>query len=171
MSLFVAEHCSLRVVDHLSELCKSCFKDSKACKNLRLKWSKCSAIVCNVLAPHFSGNLNADIADGKFSQLIDESNDISVIILLGIVIRYYSERKKRIVVTFLDPVQLTACDADGLCDGVKKCLHDHGLELQRLIAIGTDNASVMTGINKGVYAKLKCEVLHLKLILCVCHSM
>ena len=44
------------------------------------------------------------------------------------------------------------------------------LKLTNLIAIGTDNASVMTGINNGVYAKLKTEVLSLILIRCICHS-
>lgn len=36
--------------------------------------------------------------------------------------------------------------------------------------IGTDNASVMVGINNGVYQLLKREVPHLVLIRCVCHS-
>ena len=37
------------------------------------------------------------------------------------------------------------------------------------MAIGTNNASVMTGINNGVYAKLKAEVPSLTLIRCICH--
>lgn len=36
--------------------------------------------------------------------------------------------------------------------------------------VGTDNASVMVGINNGVYQKLKSEVNNLVLIPCVCHS-
>lgn len=45
------------------------------------------------------------------------------------------------------------------------------LDLQNLLAIGTDNASVMVGINNGVYAKLKAEVPSLILIRCLCHSL
>lgn len=170
VSLFIAEHCSLRVVDHLSELCKSRFSDSKSCKNLKLKRSKCSAVVCNVLAPHFTSELKKDIGNVKFSLLIDESNDISVIKLLGIAIRYYSESQKKIVVTFLDLVELVECDANGICDALINSVEKYGLNLQRLMAIGTDNASVMIGVNNGVYTKLKEKVPHLLLIRCVCHS-
>ncbi|XP_045104381.1 uncharacterized protein LOC123499914 [Portunus trituberculatus] len=169
--LFIAEHCSLRVVDHLSELCKVRFADSKGCKDFKLKRTKCSAIVCNVLAPHFSSDLKDDIGDQKFSLLIDESNDITVTKLLGIAIRFYSRSKKKIVVTFLDLVELPDCDSTGICDALKRSLKNSGLELQKLTAIGTDNASVMTGVNSGVYAKLKTEVPHLILIKCVCHSL
>ncbi|TGZ50748.1 Zinc finger protein [Temnothorax longispinosus] len=45
------------------------------------------------------------------------------------------------------------------------------LDLQNLLAIGTDNASVMVGINNGVYAKLKAVVPSLILIRCLCHSL
>ena len=44
------------------------------------------------------------------------------------------------------------------------------LKLINLIAVGTDNASVMTDINNVVYAKLKTEVPSLVLIRCICHS-
>ena len=53
ISLFVAGYCSLIVVDHLSELCKVHFGDSKGCKNLKLRRSKCSSVISNVLAPYF----------------------------------------------------------------------------------------------------------------------
>ncbi|XP_030760425.1 uncharacterized protein LOC115885480 isoform X3 [Sitophilus oryzae] len=36
--------------------------------------------------------------------------------------------------------------------------------------LGTDNASVMTGVNNGVYQKLKEDIPHLILVRCVCHS-
>lgn len=37
--------------------------------------------------------------------------------------------------------------------------------------IGTDNASVMTGVNNGVFKKLKTLAPHLILVKCVCHSL
>ncbi len=42
--------------------------------------------------------------------------------------------------------------------------------MQTMIDTGTDNASVMVGINKGVYKQLKEEVPSLVHIRCVCHS-
>lgn len=46
MSLFIAEHCAFKVVDHVSALCCESFSDSKRYKDLKLKRSKCSAIIC-----------------------------------------------------------------------------------------------------------------------------
>lgn len=171
MAMFIAEHCALRVVDHLTDMCKACFSDSKGCKDLKLKRSKCSALICNVIAPHFKQELIDDIGSRKFSLIIDESNDISVTKLLGIGIRYFSASRKTFVTTFLDLVELDECNADALCHAIKKSLDNHGLKLQKLIAIGTDNASVMTGVNNGVYVKLKAENPSLLLIRCTCHSL
>ena len=171
LAMFVAEHCSIRVVDHLSEVCKVCFNDSKAGSEQKLKRSKCSGIICNILAPHFTENLKSDVGDRKFSLIIDESIDVSTSKMLGIVIRYYSDAKKCIVVTFLDLVELTECSAEAICEVLKKSIKDNGLDVQNLLALGTDNASVMTGINSGEFARLKAEVPHLQLIKCVCHSL
>ena len=53
LALFIASHCAISLSDHLSDLCKSGFCDSKNFKDLMLRRTKCSAITCNVLAPHF----------------------------------------------------------------------------------------------------------------------
>ena len=171
LSLFIGCHCSVRVIDHLTDLCKTYFADSKSCADIKLHRSKCTAIIRNVIAPHFMKDLISDIGDKNFSLIIDESNDVSVTKLLSVVIRYYSEAKKEFVVTFLAMIELKECNADAICNALKKCLKDNGLDLQKLLAIGTDNASVMTGINNGVYAKLKKDIPRLILIRCVCHSL
>ncbi|XP_067118590.1 zinc finger protein 862-like [Centruroides vittatus] len=171
MALFVAESCPISHVDKLTKFCTTNFSDSKSCNNLTIGRTKCSAIISNVLAPHFKENLIVDIGDSNYSLLIDESNDISISKLLGIVIRYYSQNKKCITTSFLDLVPLKECNADAICEAIKFSLRNNALDLHKLIAIGTDNASVMIGINNGVYAKLKAEVPALILVRCLCHSL
>lgn len=48
-----------------------------------------------------------------------------------------------------------------------------GLKIENIVGLGTDNASVMIGINKGVYKILKEEYFsqHLILVKCVRHSL
>lgn len=75
--------------------------------------------VPNVLAPYFVDDLKSDIGNNNLSLLIDESSDISVTKLLGIAIRYYSQTKKQIVVTFLDLLELSECNADAICEALK----------------------------------------------------
>ena len=84
------------------------------------------------------------------SAFIDESNDISVLKLLGISIIYYSNILKEIASTYLGLVEIEECDAEHIVLAIKNLLRAKNFKLINLIAIGTDNASVMTGINNGV---------------------
>lgn len=89
--------------------------------------------------------------------------------LLAIGINYFDRNK--IVSTFLTLNQLTACDAESLCNAVKESLRINKMPLSNLVGIATDNASSMVGVNNGMYVKLKQEVPGLILIKCVCHSL
>ena len=84
------------------------------------------------------------------SAFTDESNDIGVLKLLGISIIYYSNILKKIVSTYLELVEIEECDAEHIVLAIKNLLRTKNLKLIDLIAIGTNNASVMTGINNGV---------------------
>lgn len=171
MALFLCAHSAIASCDHLSEMCKHNFKDSEAAKNIKMHRTKCSEIIKNVLAPHFNNELLSDIGNGKYSLLLDESNDVSVNKLLGIVIIYYSDKQGKTIASFLALTKLETCNAEGIVNALKKTLDEMKLDLQNLLAIGTDNASVMVGIYNGVYAKLKTEVPSLILFKCLCHSL
>lgn len=160
-------------VDHLGELCSKCFKDSKATDGLKLHRTKCTEIMKNVLASHFRQELLDDIGNQKFSILLDESTDVSVSKHLGLVIRYYSNTQEKIVSSFLELIPIETADAQGIVNGLVACLENHKLNINEMIGIGTDNASVMTGINNGVHAILKREygLRHLILMRCVSHSL
>ncbi|KAL0860066.1 hypothetical protein ABMA27_010381 [Loxostege sticticalis] len=173
LTLFIAEHCSTLSVDHLGELCSKCFKDSKATDGLKLHRTKCTEIMKNVLTSHFRQELLDDIGNQKFSILLDESTDVSVSKHLGLVIRYYSSKQEKIVSSFLELVSIERADAKGIVEGLVACLENYKLNINQMIGIGTDNASVMTGINNGVHAILKRDygLQHLILIRCVWHSL
>jgi len=67
--LFIAAHCSILSCDHLGELCQANFKDSEAGLNMRLHRTKCTVIINNVLAPHFTNDLKTSIGNRPFSVL------------------------------------------------------------------------------------------------------
>ncbi|XP_026119257.1 protein NLRC3-like [Carassius auratus] len=135
--------------------------------------TKCTEMINGVLAPYFLKKLVADVGDQRFSLLLDESTDISVSKYLGVVIRYFSDTKQTIVSTFLGLVELEGGDARSIARAVVAFLEKCGLKKEKLLGIGTDNASVMTGINNGVHKFLKEEygLKDLILIRCVCHSL
>ncbi|XDV35938.1 hypothetical protein PO909_005800 [Leuciscus waleckii] len=86
--------------------------------------------------------------------------------------RYFSDTKQTVVSTFLGLVELEGGDARSIACAVVGFLVKCGLKKEKLLGIGTDNASVMTGINNGVHKVLK-EEYGLKdlIIRCVCHSL
>ena len=170
IALFLCCHSAISNCDHLVEMLKNKVCDSKIITNMRMHRTKCSNIIKNTLYCHFAADLLNDIGKSKYSLLIDESNNISVLKLLGISIIYHSSIHKKIVSTYLGLIEIEQCNAEHIVIAIKNMLKSKNLELTNLMAIGTNNASVMTGINNGVYAKLKAEVPSLTLIRCICHS-
>ncbi|CAI9726267.1 finger 271 [Octopus vulgaris] len=148
LAMLICFHSSFNSCDHLIELCKNYMFDSDIMSKVKLHHTKCANIVRNVLAPYFDGDLISDIGDRKFSLLLNESNDISITKLLGIVI-YYSDTHKKVVHTYLSMVSLETCNADGIVDALKIELAKKELDIKNLLVIGTDNARVMIGVNNG----------------------
>lgn len=66
-----------------------------------------------------------DITDEKYSFLIDELTDISVIKLVGVTMRYFSSRNlRKIMSTFLGIVKLQNGTAQSIVNAIKKLLCD-----------------------------------------------
>ncbi|XP_018403056.1 PREDICTED: uncharacterized protein LOC108779980, partial [Cyphomyrmex costatus] len=142
LALYVSQHSAIAPIDHLTALCKNKFNNSESCVQIRLHRTKCTNIVKYVLAPHFIEDLQND-SNSKFSLLLDESTDISITKLLGIVILYFSEKNRKIVSTFLSMAILESGNAKDIVKCFKNELEKFKLNIKNLIGIGTDNASVM----------------------------
>ncbi|XP_052854742.1 uncharacterized protein LOC128263691 isoform X5 [Drosophila gunungcola] len=82
LCLYIAEHSAIAPIDHLSQLCVKQFKACDATVDIKLKRTKCTHIINDVLGVHFEDDLRKDIGKSKFSLLLDESTDISVTKLL-----------------------------------------------------------------------------------------
>lgn len=150
MALAIAERCSMLACDHIGEACRAAFSDSTAATHFKTHRTKCTEMINDVLAPYFLKKLVADVGDQRFSLLLDESTDVNVSKYLGVVIRYFSDTKQTIVSTFLGLVELEGGDAKSIARAVVAFLEKCCLKKEKLLEIGTDNASVMTEINNGV---------------------
>ncbi|KAG0430474.1 hypothetical protein HPB47_022676 [Ixodes persulcatus] len=146
------------------------FEDSKTASNIRMHRTKCTNVVKNVLGPHFEALLREDVCDQKYSFQIDESTDISLINVLGIVIRYFFLSSFEVVSTFLDLQELQQCNAEAIASALLDGLRAKGLKPENLVGVGVDNASVMTGVNSCVYTRLRQDLSHLVMVQCVFHS-
>lgn len=173
LAMAIAEHCSILAIDHIRQVVKKAFADSKAASDFKLHRTKCTEVIKQVLGPHFLEVLVRDLGDSKYSLLLDESTDISVSKYLGVVIRYFSDREGKVISTFLGLVYLDKADATTIAKAVSDLLKSCEIKMSNLVGIGTDNASVMTGVNNGLHQILKAEydLPQLVLVRCVCHSL
>ncbi|KAH9364985.1 hypothetical protein HPB48_015963 [Haemaphysalis longicornis] len=92
-----------------------------------MKRAKCASLLKYVLYPHFKSDLAADVAEGKFSIIIDESTDISVTKFLFVAIIYYSAEKTKIVTSFLSLCVLETCTANVIVEAIKHVLEEFRL--------------------------------------------
>ena len=83
---------------------------------------------------------------------------------------YYSHASNKVESTYLGLAQLERCDASSIDTALKKLLVTKNLNINNCISMGIDNASVMVGINNGVYSKLKQENSSSISLRSVCHS-
>jgi hypothetical protein len=149
IAMFAACHAAISTTDHLVPVCKASFKgmytntsnvnyynlkkcfSGKEAEYLQMHRTKCSAIIKNVLVPHFINNLKEDLADRPFSILIDESTDVSIIKYLGCSIIYFSTQKSSVVSTCLELVELEEANADGIVKAVLQLLNKFNLNVKK----------------------------------------
>lgn len=66
-------------------------------------------------------------------------------------------------------IQLTACTAQDIVQAITQFYSKHGLDMQRMVMLTSDGASVMRGKHNGVAALLKRQIPHLTEQHCVAH--
>ncbi|CAI5460812.1 unnamed protein product [Closterium sp. Yama58-4] len=78
-------------------------------------------------------------------------------------------RGRQRVGLFLALLSLEHCDAAALYDTIVKCLWSKDMSMDKLVAVSTDGASVMTGKKNGVVALLRKRCPWLVAVHCVAH--
>ena len=95
-----------------------------------------------------------EIGSTVFTALIDETTDEANLIQLDVHIRWSQILPKNKLHTredFLGMIALPNGEAQTIYDALVKCLIQNGLKPARMISIGTDGASTMTGRHNGTY--------------------
>ncbi|KAJ1200812.1 hypothetical protein NDU88_004633 [Pleurodeles waltl] len=133
--------------------------------------TKCTALITSVLGPYFKDEMLKDIGSSPYSLLIDESTDIEVKKLLGICVKYFSIKHKKLVSTFLGMLGLNQACAEDIANAVFSLLESCNLETENLIGIGTDEASVMCAKQHSAFTLLRDKQPSLQLVRCICHSL
>ena len=112
---------------------------------------------------------------GCYGLLSDEVTDISVMEMLITFIQFFNSKTEKVETHFLFVEDIltnsSSANAETIFNILTTQLNEYGLELQKLSAMASDGASVMTGERSGVATRLK-EV-NSKVITfhCLCHKL
>lgn len=123
-----------------------------------------SNTVCVDIVDHIANEMKKLItsvlaAKRPISVLIDESTSLSQKACLIVYLRCCFENANDPLSFFLDMVEISSATADGILEGLMKCLIDNGLTEWFLkefwMGLATDGAAVMLGRKGGLCTKLK----------------
>ncbi|KAJ3582515.1 hypothetical protein NHX12_000529 [Muraenolepis orangiensis] len=89
--------------------------------------------------------------------------------MLVLYIKYRKENDVNYKTVFGGIIQLTACTARDIVQAITQFYSKHGLDLQRMVMLTSDGATVMLGKHNGVAALLKRQIPHLTEQHCVAH--
>ncbi|XP_077279781.1 uncharacterized protein LOC143907119, partial [Temnothorax americanus] len=171
IAAFIAEHCSVSSVDHLGSLIPTFDNKSQVLSEIKIHRTKGTALINNVISPCLLEDLINDLGNGHYSLIIDESTAVDTKKILCLIIRYFSETKKKIVTTFYRLIEIEGGDANTLISAFKNQILKDGLKMENLIGIGVDGANVMIGKHHSFSSILKETNSELVVVKCVCHSL
>lgn len=153
LALYIANHTSIKSIDHLCDLLVDLGKNT-IFQNLKIHRTKCSNLIKHVIAPCMLCDLITDIEDKSFSLIVDESTDVSTFKYLCICVKYFSEKFGCIITDYLGIIILERATANALYDAVIDFWDDIKLKLETIIGIGTDGGSNLCGKYNSLYAYL-----------------
>ncbi|CAH1958537.1 unnamed protein product [Acanthoscelides obtectus] len=157
LSSFFAHHkVAFEVVDHLISILKDSFPDSNILKDVKLRRTKTTSVIKNVIAKKESEDLAVVLQQNFFSVLIDESTDISANKLLGVNVKFVNnsglacDRLLKVI-----SVDAKNANAENLYTAFKECLISQNIPIKNVIGLACDNASVMLGKNNSFLTRLR----------------
>lgn len=102
----LAEHnIAMRVTDHMVDVIKDIFKNSKTAQNMPLGRTQATALAKHVIGCCYFESLS-EILTKKISILIDESTDSGNVNRFRIVVRFFDEGTNRVQTHFWKLVQI-----------------------------------------------------------------
>lgn len=155
-------------MDHLCELLKS-FKVEQF-NNIRHHKTKCAAIIKHVIAPVILSDMLKVIGSNKYSVIVDESTDIGNNKWMSVCIRFVNEEGE-VSTEFLGMFLVEEATAVKLFEGLCQFLAKLDLNIQNILAIGTDGANNLCGKHHSLFTLLKEVNPSIMLIKCICHAL
>ena len=147
---------SINNIDKIGDLWKTDRMKPKVTQLLKMKRTKASQILKNVLAKTKKEILIQILRTQYFSLLVDESTDISVITKLVIIVQYWCKVTGKAKVQLFDIIDLDPRRASGeeIFTQVEALFNHHGIPFENCVGFSSDNAGKMIGCNSSFFIAL-----------------
>ena len=173
LCLFIVQNSiPIDIIENLVSFVKMKDLEPTVVSKIKLKITKCTQIIKNVLAVEETEKLVNILKTNKFSILLDESTDITDKKQLSINAQYRCPKTGYTKVQLLDILQLNPLAGTGkeIFAAFEELIDAHEIPWENLVAYSTDNASVFTGKKNSFYTALLTRAPHVILLPFICHS-
>ncbi|XP_070611776.1 zinc finger protein 862-like [Erythrolamprus reginae] len=93
--------------------------------------------------------------------IVDESTDVSITKMLVLYVKFRPCNATIYKTMFIGILQLSACNSTAITTAIKEFYAANNIDIQKMVMLTSDGASVMLGKNNGVAAQLRRDVSHL----------
>jgi len=169
---FLVEHnLPLACSDHAGKLFRKMFPDSAVAAKYGSARTKTACIV-ESLADFDAKRIVCAMKNGPFAMATDGSNDIGAVKLYPICVRYFNAQLGKVMCVMQSLQECTeASTGENIFRILDNFMSSHNIPWQNCICFAADNASVMSGKNKGVASFLRQKVPSIYIVGCACHLM
>lgn len=166
-SIAIAEHnLNFNSQSHFIAMNKIALPDSIILQGIKLKRSKISAIIKNVINKHIKRNTITLLQNKYFSVLLDEKTETKSLRILARCVH-----NSNIQTFLLDYMRIKEGKPDNLFQCFLHSLEKHNLSLNNIVGISVDNANVMLKRSNSVVSKLLAANKEIAVFPCICYSM
>ena len=162
------------LIDTLVPLMKKICPVSRIMHSICLDRLKSQEIVNRVLAPCQKDKLQTILQNQKFSVIVDESTDKSMIHCMCIVVRYFDYENEEVKESLWKLMNIydtegSLANAEQLTEKIINSFEHNSVPLVNIYGFCADTCSLMKGDNCSISVKLKEIISHLIIIKCPCH--
>lgn len=75
--------------------------------------------------------------------------------MLTVLVSYYDEEKKAVVVDHLQSISISKCNSESIFNALQALFAKHGLPWDNVMSIMMDSCNVMRGVKSGVETRVR----------------
>ena len=174
---FIAEHnLAISIVEHLTELLKIMFPDSRIASGLQMRRTKCTDLA-KKLSNVISMNLAYKLQTNPFSIIIDETTDNSKMKCLSVLVKFFDNIDGYIKTKILELVnvydqanEMVGSTGEAIFTMILSTLNHYNIPHDNLVGFAADTTSNMFGDHNSVVSRLRAHFPSMTIIKCICHS-